>query len=87
MLPVGSFFEVEVLEAGDAGAGGVESEEFAGGEGAAVMEGGVVGVEGALGLDDEAGVDGVGCFVAVEDEEVGGVFADACPGAAMGFAA
>ena len=83
MLPVGGLFEVEILEAGGAGAGGVEAEEFSGGEGATVAEGGIAGVELALGLDDEAGVDGAGGLVAVQDEEVGRVLADARPRAAF----
>ena len=82
MLPVGGLFEVEILEAGDAGLGGIEAEEFARGELAAGLEGGVAGVERALGFDHEAGIDGAGAFVAVQNEEVGRVLADARPAAA-----
>lgn len=103
VLPVGGFFEVEVLEAGDAGAGDVEAEEFAGGEVAAVLEGGVMGVEGALGFDDEHGRDGriitrrrkdakgilrgfaaLRVLLPLDNQKVGGVFADARPRAALG---
>lgn len=70
------------MEAGDAGVAGVAAEEFARREGAAVAEGGVGGVEAALGLDDEAGVDGAAGGVAAENQEIRSVEADALPAAA-----